>query len=155
MRERGGCIFRTPRGRNFIPPPLLYTPPTPRRVVSGVGVCIKFGLPKNILAVPFLPYPLGSLQRSEFPPCAVSLCNPKYDCRVTATVCFACIALVAWKHWFDSTLRKLSVHPKVQLKWYGFRGVPSHSSHCSGGLPQCSVGSPVSAMMEDQRKSDI
>ena len=29
------------------------------------------------------------------------------------------------------------------MKWYGFKGFPSHSSHCSGGLfPQYSRGSP-------------
>ena len=40
----GGVYFEAPRGRNFIPPP-FYTPPTPRRVFSGVGGwgCIKFG----------------------------------------------------------------------------------------------------------------
>ena len=42
--------------------------------------------------------------------------NPKYGCRSTATACFALIALVAWKRWCDSTLRKLYVHPK-----YGWR----------------------------------
>ena len=35
--------------------------------------------------------------------------NPKYGCKDTVTTCFALIALVAWKYWFDSTLRKLSV----------------------------------------------
>ena len=35
--EGGGCVFCSPRGRNFIwPPPLLYPPPTPRRVFTGV-----------------------------------------------------------------------------------------------------------------------
>ena len=38
--------------------------------------------------------------------------NPKYGCKGTVTTCFALIALVAWQHWFDSTLRKLSVYPK-------------------------------------------
>ena len=33
----GGVYFEAPRGRNFIPPPPFYTPPTPRRVISGVG----------------------------------------------------------------------------------------------------------------------
>ena len=37
---------------------------------------------------------------------------PKYGCKGTVKTCFALIALVAWKYWFDSTLRKLSVHPK-------------------------------------------
>ena len=33
--------------------------------------------------------------------------------------------------------------PKVQLKWYGFKGVPAHSSYCSGDLiPEYSRGSP-------------
>ena len=45
--EGGGSVyFEAPRGRNFIrPPPPFYTPPTPRRVFSGVGGwgCIKFG----------------------------------------------------------------------------------------------------------------
>ena len=43
--------LEAPRGRNFIrPPPPLYTPPTPRRVFSGMGGwgCIKFG-PANLL----------------------------------------------------------------------------------------------------------
>ena len=36
--------FEAPRGRNFFSPPLFYTPPSPRRVFSGVGGgCIKFG----------------------------------------------------------------------------------------------------------------
>ena len=36
--ERGGGVYsEPPRGRYFIRPP-LYTPPTPRRVFSGVGV---------------------------------------------------------------------------------------------------------------------
>ena len=40
----GGVYFEAPRGRNFIRPP-FYTPPTPRRVFSGMGGwgCIKFG----------------------------------------------------------------------------------------------------------------
>ena len=34
----GGVYFEAPRVRNFIrPPPPFYTPPTPRRVFSGVG----------------------------------------------------------------------------------------------------------------------
>ena len=32
----GGVYSEPPRGRNFIPPPPLYTPPTPRRVFLGV-----------------------------------------------------------------------------------------------------------------------
>ena len=45
----GGVYFEAPRGRNFIRPPLLYTP-TPRRVFSGVGGwgCIKFGPVLNL-----------------------------------------------------------------------------------------------------------
>ena len=37
-----GVYFEAPRGRNFIRP---FTPPTPRKVFSGVGGsgCIKFG----------------------------------------------------------------------------------------------------------------
>ena len=38
--------------------------------------------------------------------------NPKYGCKGTVTTRFALTALVAWKYSFDSTLRKLSVHPK-------------------------------------------
>ena len=40
----GGVYFEARRSRNFIRPP-FYTPPTPRRVFSGVGGwgCIKFG----------------------------------------------------------------------------------------------------------------
>ena len=38
--------------------------------------------------------------------------NPRYGCRGTVTASFALIALVAWWHCFDSTLRKISVHPK-------------------------------------------
>ena len=41
-----------------------------------------------------------------------ALWNPKYGCRNTVTTCFALIALVAWQYLFDSTLRKLCVHPK-------------------------------------------
>ena len=47
FQGRGGGVvyFEAPRGRNFIRPPLLYTPPTPRRVFSGVAGwgCIKIG----------------------------------------------------------------------------------------------------------------
>ena len=42
----GGVYFEAPRGRNCIrPPPPFYTPPTPRRVFSGVGGwgCVNFG----------------------------------------------------------------------------------------------------------------
>ena len=41
----GGVYFEAPRSRNFIRPPPFYTPPTPRRVFSGVGGwgCMKFG----------------------------------------------------------------------------------------------------------------
>ena len=44
-RGVGVVYFEAPRGRNFIRPPPFYTPPTPRRVISGVGGwgCIKFG----------------------------------------------------------------------------------------------------------------
>ena len=38
--------------------------------------------------------------------------NPKYGCKGTVTTRFALIALVAWQYYFDSTLRKLLVHPK-------------------------------------------
>ena len=38
--------------------------------------------------------------------------NPKYGCTGTVTTRFALIALVAWHYSFDSTLRKLFVHPK-------------------------------------------
>ena len=38
----GGVYVEPPQGRNFIPPP-LYTPPTPRRVFSRVGGCMKVG----------------------------------------------------------------------------------------------------------------
>ena len=37
-----GVLFEAPRGRIFIPPPLFYSPPTPRRVFSA---CIKFRVP--------------------------------------------------------------------------------------------------------------
>ena len=49
----------------------------------------------------------------------------------TVAAYFALIALVAFsKYLFDSTLRKLSVHPK-----YGWKGtVSSARSHCSGAL---------------------
>ena len=68
--------------------------------------------------------------------------NPKYGCKGTVTTRFALIALAA-QYQFDSTLRKLSVHTKVRLKLYGFKGFPSHSSHCSWGLfPQYSGVSP-------------
>ena len=48
--ETGGDVyFEAPFGRNFIRPPLFYTPPTPRRVFAGVGRgCIKSG-PANFL----------------------------------------------------------------------------------------------------------
>ena len=38
--------------------------------------------------------------------------NCKYGCKGTVTTRFALIALVAWQYSFDSTLRKLSVHPQ-------------------------------------------
>ena len=40
-----GCIFWGPTRQEFYTPPPFYTPPTPRRVFSGVGgwACIKFG----------------------------------------------------------------------------------------------------------------
>ena len=55
----GGVYFEAPRGRNFIRPP-FYTPPTPRRVFSGVGgwACIKFG---PVFLPPFLATPLPPL----------------------------------------------------------------------------------------------
>ena len=49
--------------------------------------------------------------------------NPTYGCRGMITACFALIALFAWKDWFDSALRKLSVHPK-----YGRNGTVSRPS---------------------------
>ena len=40
----GGVYFEAARSRNFIPPPLLCTPRTPRRIFSvRGGGCIKFG----------------------------------------------------------------------------------------------------------------
>ena len=38
-RGGGGVYFEAPRGRNCFHPPLsiYHTPPTPRRVISGVG----------------------------------------------------------------------------------------------------------------------
>ena len=45
------------------------------------------------------------------------VCNPKYGCKGVVTICFALIALIAWKHWLDSTLRKIAVHPE-----YGWNG---------------------------------
>ena len=63
--------------------------------------------------------------------------NPKYGCKGTVTTRFALIALVAWHE-------EAFCAPKVRLKWYGFKGFPSHSSHCSGGLfPQYSGVSPL------------
>ena len=38
--------------------------------------------------------------------------NPKYGGKGTVTTRSALIALVAWQYQFNSTLRKLSVHPK-------------------------------------------
>ena len=40
----GGVYFEAPRQEFYAPPP-FYTPPTPRRVILGVGgwACIKFG----------------------------------------------------------------------------------------------------------------
>ena len=53
----------------------------------------------------------------------------------TVTTRFALRTLVAFEEAFRA--------PKVRLKWYGFKGFPSHSSHCSGGLfPQYSGVSP-------------
>ena len=43
---------------------------------------------------------------------AIDQWNPKYGFKGTVTACFALIALVTWKCWLNSTLRKLSVHPK-------------------------------------------
>ena len=53
----GGVYFGGPRGRNFIRPP-FYTPPTLRRVFSGVGGtrwgCIKSGPVENgVLKIAF------------------------------------------------------------------------------------------------------
>ena len=44
-REGGGVYIWKPPAAGFYTPPLFYTPPTPRRVFSGVGGwgCIKFG----------------------------------------------------------------------------------------------------------------
>ena len=70
--------------------------------------------------------------------------NPKYGCRGTVTACLPLIALIAWKYLSD--FEDAFCAPKVRLKWYGFKGFPSHSSHWSGGLfPQFSGVSPVSA----------
>ena len=49
----------------------------------------------------------------------------KYNCKGTVTAFFALMALVAWKSLFDSTLRKLSVHRRLQgrslsLLWWPF-----------------------------------
>ena len=48
--------------------------------------------------------------------------NSKYGCKGTVATRFALIALIAWQYQFDSALRKLFVHPKHGLKWYGFKG---------------------------------
>ena len=47
LRERGGggVYFETPRGRIFITPPLSYTPPTHRRLFSGVRAVYKVWAP--------------------------------------------------------------------------------------------------------------
>ena len=51
LRERGGGVYilRAP-GAGFYTPSLFYTPPTPRRVFSGLGGwgCIKFGLVSRV-----------------------------------------------------------------------------------------------------------
>ena len=60
----GGVYFEAPRGRNFIRPPPLYTPPTPRRVFSGVGGwgCIKFGPVSNPVFPGTVPSTIGKIQ---------------------------------------------------------------------------------------------
>ena len=73
--------------------------------------------------------------------------NPKYGCKDTATACFAHTALVAWKHLFDSTLRKFSVHSKyvLWLKLYGSSTFPLIALIALGGLfAQYSGDSPNS-----------
>ena len=52
-----------------------------------------------------------------------------------------------WQRWFEH-FQETVCALKVWLKWYGFKGVPSHSSQCSGSLvPQYSVGSPNLAVV--------
>ena len=49
-----------------------------------------------------------------------------------------CFSVLVWQYFEEAFCA-----PKVRLKWYGFKGFPSHSSHCSGGLfPQYSRLSP-------------
>ena len=53
----------------------------------------------------------------------------------------------------QSTVARVRFQPVLRLKWYGFKGFPSHSSHCSGGLfPQYSGVSPKSVLFRKYRK---
>ena len=53
---------------------------------------------------------------------------------------FGWLAVLVWQYFEEAFCA-----PKVRLKWYGFKGFPSQSSHCSGGLfPQYSRGGPIS-----------
>ena len=55
-----------------------------------------------------------------------------------------CLEVLVWQYFAEAFCA-----PKVRLKcqkWYGFKGFPSHGSHCSGGLfPQYSGVSPLMA----------
>ena len=48
-----------------------------------------------------------------------------------------CLAVLVWQYFEEAFCT-----PKVRLKWSGFKGFPSHSSHCSGGLFPLLRGQP-------------
>ena len=50
-----------------------------------------------------------------------------------------CLAVLVWQYFEEAFCAR-----KVRLKWYGFKGFPSHGSHCSGG--------PFSTVFRDQPK---
>ena len=52
-----------------------------------------------------------------------------------------CLEVLAWQYFEEAFCA-----PKVRLKWYSFKGVPSHSSHFSGSLfPTILQGQPLVA----------
>ena len=85
------------------------------------------GTPTVVHFCASFPTSLRAFHRKSWQPLLSQVCwnlssfqrNPKYSGKGTVTTCFALIGLVAWKPWFDTTRRKLSVHsaPKARLKW--------------------------------------
>ena len=88
-RGVGVYKFRGPHAAGILYAPLSYTPPTLRRVFSGVGGwgCIKFGPVKILLEIFFITVTRFEIFRINFRILPDTYC-----------ICVSCVTLPAWDH---------------------------------------------------------